>query len=365
MIKEASPGLRKGDEVRVLAADGSPVGRGFYHGRSMIAVRILNSDPERPLDEAFFRERITRAVSLRREIFGLHRSTSAYRVVHSEGDGLSGLVVDRYNETLVIEYFSFAMYARHDLIRRLLLESFPGAQVIWRVDSNLSRLEGIPPHPPPPVQEVEIQENKMRFLVHPGGGHKTGFFLDQRENRERFASLSRGRKVLDCFCYTGAFGIASRTLGKARRVVGVDLDEEALEVARKNSTLNRAEVEWIQADAFKYLRGQKNAVEPFEAIVLDPSKWAPSRDQIPQARQRYLDLNTTAISAIQRGGLLLSCSCSGLISEEDFISILRASAARAGRELQVFHIGGAAPDHPVSIHCSESRYLKAVFSRID
>jgi len=365
MLKNASPRLGDGTEVRVLGADGSPIGRGFYHGRSQIALRILTQDPEQPLDDAFFRERISRAVHLRREVLGLDRVTNAYRLVHSEGDGLSGLVVDRYDRILVLEYFSYAMHARHGLIQEILLEHFPEARVIWRVDRDLSRKERIPMHSPSPMGDVEIQENKMRFLVQPGGGHKTGFFLDQRENRARFSSLLRGRKVLDCFCYTGAFGISARTAGKARRVVGVDLDEQALEVAGRNSTLNRAEVEWIHADAFKYLRAQRHAVEPFEAIVLDPAKWAPSRDQIFQARQRYLDLNAAAMAAIQRGGLLLSCSCSGLISQEDFLSILRAAAARAGRELQVFHIGGAAPDHPVSIHCQESRYLKAVFARVE
>ncbi len=364
MIKETSPGLADGEEVQVLGAEGTPIGRGLYHRRSMIAVRILERDPARPLDERFFRERIERAVALRRETLGLDRSGDAYRIVHSEGDGLSGLVVDRYGGVLVFEYFSFGLHARHALLRDLLLESYPGAECVVRVDAALVEREGIPPPPPVAAREVEIRENKMRFLVRPGGGHKTGFFLDQRENRERFATLVRGRKVLDCFTYTGGFAIAARTAGKAREVVGVDLDEEAILGARRNAALNRAEVEWIHADAFKYLRRQRNAVEPFEAIVLDPAKWALSRDRIPEARQRYLDLNLAGIRALRRGGILLTCSCSGLICEEDFLGILRAAAVKAGRELQVFHVGGAAPDHPVSIHCPESRYLKAVFARV-
>ena len=364
MLKETAPRLRDGDEVQVLAADGTPIGRGFYHGRSQIAVRILEMDPGRALDERFFRERIERAVALRRETLGLERVCDAYRVIHAEGDGLSGLIVDRYGEFLVVEYFSYALYARHALIANLLLESFPGSEVLWRVDSGVAEREGIPLPAPAAPREVEIRENKMRFLVRPGGGHKTGFFLDQRENRERFAALVRGKKVLDCFTYTGAFAIAARTAGKAREVVAVDLDEEAIAGARRNAALNRAEVEWIHADAFKYLRRQRNAVEPFEAIVLDPAKWALSRDRIAEARQKYLDLNLAGIRALRRGGVLLTCSCSGLISEEDFLGILRSAAVRAGRELQVFHVAGAAPDHPVSIHCPESRYLKAVFGRV-
>src|SRR6266540_7053886 len=251
MLKETSPGLVDGEEVQVLLRDGTPAGRGFYHGRSMIAVRVLSRDADRPLDAAFFRERIGRAVALRREALGLGRSTDSFRVIHSEGDGLSGLIVDRFASVLVVEYFSLAMHRRHGLIRDLLLESFPDSEVVWRVDADIAQREGIPPAPEPPARAVEIRENKMRFLVRPGGGHKTGFFCDQRENRERFAALVRGRKVLDAFCYTGAFGIAARTAGKARQVVGVDLDENALAVARENGSLNRAEIEWIHADAFK------------------------------------------------------------------------------------------------------------------
>ena len=364
MLKETAPGLENGDEVMVLAADGTPIGRGLYHGRSMIAVRILDNNPDRPLDADFFRRWIFRAIALRREVLALERQTDSFRVIHAEGDGLSGLIVDRFDDTLVIEYFSQAMHRRHALIRDILLEGFPGARVLWRVDADLAAREGIPASPPPPEGEVEIRENKMRFLVRPGGGHKTGFFLDQRENRERFASLVRGLKVLDCFCYTGAFSVASRTMGKAREVVGVDLDENAIADARRNAALNRAEVKWVHADAFKFLRAQRNAVDPFDAVVLDPSKWAPNRDRLPDALERYRDINLAGIQVLRKGGILLTCSCSGLVSEEAFLSIIRSAAVRAGRDLQIFHVGGAAADHPVSIHCPESRYLKAVFARV-
>ncbi len=364
MLRDVSPGLSDGDEVQVLAADGQPIGRGFYHGRSTIAVRILSFDPDRPLDASFLRERLARAVALRRETLLLDRVTDSYRVVHSEGDGLSGLIADRYGPAIVIEYFSRAMHRRHGLLCDLLRESYPEAEITWRADAKVAEREGIPAAPEPSTRELEIHENKVRFLVRPGGGHKTGFFLDQRENRQRFASLVRGRKVLDAFCYTGGFGIAARTTGKPRAVVGVDLDENAVAMARRNATLNRAEIEWVHADAFKYLRAQRNAVDPFEAIVLDPAKWASSRDRLILARERYRDLNIAGIRALRKGGILLTCSCSGLISEEDFLSIVRSAAAYAGRPLQIFHIGGAAGDHPVSIHCPESRYLKAVFARV-
>ena len=365
MLKDAAPGLADGQEVTVIASDGVPLARGFWSGRSQIAVRILSHEADRPLDAEFFRGRIARAAALRREVLGLERTTDAYRVIHAEADGLSGLIVDRYASWLVIEFFSGAMWMRRGLLQDLLLESYPESAVTWRVDADIARKEGIVGGSAPPAgPELEVKENKMRFLVRPGAGHKTGFFLDQRENRERFASLVRGRKVLDGFCYTGGFAIASRTLGKARRAVGVDLDEEALAGARRNAGLNRAEVEWVHADVFRYLRAQRNAVDPFDAIVLDPAKWAPSRERIPEARERYRDLNAAGLAALRKGGILLTCSCSGLISEEEFLAILRSAAVRAGKEIQVFHVGGAADDHPVSLEFPEGRYLKAVYARV-
>lgn len=212
--------------------------------------------------------------------------------------------------------------------------------------------------------DVQIHENKVRYTVTPGGGHKTGFFLDQRDNRERFAALVRGRKVLDGCCYTGGFAIAARTLGKARKVVGVDLDEKALVGAARNAAINRAEIEWVHEDLFTFLRAQRHAADPFDAIVLDPSKWALDRDRLPDAFRRYRDLNLAGIRALRKGGILLTCSCSGLVSLEEFLGVVRGAAAQAGRELQILQIAGAGADHPVAIHCPESSYLKAVFAYV-
>ena len=206
-------------------------------------------------------------------------------------------------------------------------------------------------------------EGKMRFLVSTAG-HKTGFFLDQRENRARFSSFVRGKKVLDACCYTGAFSISARTIGKARRVVAVDLDEVSIAQAKRNAELNRASIEFIHQDAFEFLRNQRHAAEPFEAIVVDPPKWATGRERLDDAERRYVDINTYACRAIAPGGILLTCSCSGLVSEEKFLRNVRHAAELAGRELDIIHIGGAAADHPVSIHCPESRYLKAVLARV-
>ncbi|MBN1442607.1 MAG: class I SAM-dependent rRNA methyltransferase [Planctomycetes bacterium] len=366
-IRRPPAGLRDGDEVLIVSADAVPVGRGFYHGESTIAVRILSSDPEERLGAEFLRGRLERAASLRRDVLQLDRQTDAYRVVHAEGDGLSGLVVDRYGDLLVVELFSKGFFLRRDLIREILLDLFPGSRCVFRVEPVAGERERMQLPAPSTAEsedagEVEIREAKLRFLVSPGG-HKTGFFLDQRDNRRRFAALVKGKKVLDAFSYTGGFAIAARTRGKAARVAAVDLDEKAVAQGRRNCRLNRAEIEWTHADAFRYLRNQRHAVEPFDAICVDPPKWALDRKSLDDAERKYLDINTYALRALRRGGVLLTCSCSGLVSEEWFLRILHRAAADAGRSLQVFLVAGAAGDHPVDIHCPESRYLKAVFAR--
>ncbi len=356
--------LAHGAEVLVVSSQGHPLGRGFFHGRSQIAVRLLTWDVTERLDEEFLRQKLSAAVSLRRDLLRLDRTSNAWRAVHAEGDGLSGLIVDRYDELVVAQLYSRAFYERRETIRKILLELFPESRVIFSADTTSSRHEGFDvPEPEGGPEEIEINEGKMRFLVSTRG-HKTGFFLDQRENRKLFASMVRGRKVLDVCCYTGAFAIAARTLGKARRVVAVDLDEKAIAQAKRNAQLNRASIEFVHQDGFEYLRNQRHAAEPFDAIVVDPPKWATSRDRLEQAERRYVDINTYAFRAVARGGLVLTCSCSGLVSEEKFLRNLRHSAELAGRNLEILHIGGAGADHPVSIHCPESRYLKAVLARV-
>ena len=366
MFKSFPPGLRDGDEVVVLASDGEPVGRGFYHGRSQIAVRIMTADAQRDLDADFLRERLEIAQALRVETLRLERVTDSWRVVHGEGDGLGGLVIDKFNDLLVIQPYSYAFHRRRKELGGILEEMFPGHRQVIKPPSVAARREGIPEYQPPAAgqeMEAEIVEHKMRLLVNPSG-HKTGFFLDQRENRARLVTMVRGRKVLDGCCYTGAMSIAARTLGKAGKVVGVDLDEEALAMAKRNEKLNRARIDWVHEDIFHYLKRQRHAVEPFEVIIIDPPKWARERDRFEEAERRYLDVNKLAMQALAPGGILLTCSCSGMLPEEHFLRILQHAAELSGRDFRIFHKSGAASDHPVSSHCPESSYLKAVFGRV-
>jgi 23S rRNA (cytosine1962-C5)-methyltransferase len=203
----------------------------------------------------------------------------------------------------------------------------------------------------------------MAFEVDVDAGHKTGFFLDQRDNRRLFAQLVAGKTVCDCFCYTGGFGIAAALAG-ARAVTGVDLDEKALDVARANGTRNGVTVEFAHRDVFDYLRSMQAQSKTVDALVLDPAKLAGVKAEAARAKKTYGDLNRLGMSVVKDGGILLTCSCSGLISEQEFLSIVSRSASEAGVHLQVFRITGASPDHPVLSSFPEGRYLKAVFARV-
>src|SRR5262249_38606334 len=195
--------------------------------------------------------------------------------------------------------------------------------------------------------------------------HRPGFSLDQRENRRFLASFCGGKRVLDLCCNTGGFAVYAKVLGGADEVVGLDLDEEALALAKQNANLNQARIRFVQADLFPWLRDILAGGQRFDVVVLDPSKQTRDREAIELAFKKYLDMNRLALQAVAPGGIFLTCSCTGLVSEADFLEPLRRAAWQAGRQLQIFHVAGAAPDHPFFVHVPESRYPKAVFCRVD
>jgi len=364
MVERPAERIPPGTVVDIQDRDGQWVGRGVYNGHSRIALRILTAHSEQKVDEAYFSDRIRRAVALRREILKLDNVTDAYRVVHSEGDGLSGLVVDRFADTLVIEYFAAGMFRSRETIHSALQVEFPGAALYWFAEEHVQKQESFdcrPPEPPPPCI---IREHGVRFRVVPGGKHKTGFFSDQRDNRRMLAGYCAGKRVLDLCCNTGGFAVSAATIGNASEVVGVDLDESALELARQNAALNQTRVRFVQADLFAWLRDIQPSGQKFDVVVLDPAKQTRDRDAIDYALKRYFDMNKLALSVVAPGGIFLTCSCTGLVRELDFLESVRRAAWQAGRELQVLHVGGAGPDHPFLLHAPESRYLKAVFCRV-
>ena len=365
MVEKPAARLPGGSVVDIVDRDGQWVGRGFYNGHSRIALRVLTSDPNENIDEDFFRRRLDQAITLRRQILGLDAVTDAYRLVHSEGDGLSGLVVDRLASTIVLEFFSAGMFRFRSVIQDILAGHYPSSSFYWFAEEHVQKQESFDCRPPEPAAAGIITENGLRFRVAPGSKHKTGFFLDQRDNRKTLASFCSGRRVLDLCCNTGGFAIYAKTLGGAEEVVALDLDEEALALAKQNANLNQARIRFVQADLFAWLRDILPAGQRFDVVVLDPSKQTRDREALSFALKRYLDMNRLAMQAVNPGGIFLTCSCTGLVSEDTFLETLRRAAWQAGRTLQVFKITGAAADHPFLIHVPEGRYLKAIFCRVE
>jgi 23S rRNA (cytosine1962-C5)-methyltransferase len=352
-----------GDLVRVVGREGRPIGFGLWNAKSQIALRLLAMGVEPP-GVAFWRGRLADAVALRHDRLGLPEVADAYRLVHAEGDGLSGLVVDRFADVLSVEVFSLGMYQRIGPILDLLREMVPALHFRVHVDERIALAEDFPGRPvasPKLPPRVTIRENDVRFRVRFEGGHKTGFFCDQRDNRLALAKYCRDRVVLDACCYTGGFGIYALVKGQAREVTCVDLDEKALAVARENANLNQVRAGFVHADAFGYLRQMAANGRSYGVLVLDPPKLIPGRLDIAAGKRKYFDLNVLAMGLVDPGGLLLTCSCSGLLSPEEFLVLLRAAARQAGRSARVLAVTGAAADHPVGLDALEGAYLKAAW----
>jgi 23S rRNA (cytosine1962-C5)-methyltransferase len=365
MVEKPQKRIPGGSVVDIVDRDNQWVGRGFYNGHSRIALRVLTSDPAETIDATFFSRRLERSIALRCDWLRLDAITDAYRLVHSEGDNLSGLVVDRFGSTLVLEFFSAGMYRFRTALQELLAAHFPGSIFYWFAEEHIQKQESFDcrsPEPPPPGI---ITEHGLRFRVAPGGKHKTGFFLDQRANRKTLAGFCAGKRVLDLCCNTGGFAVYAKALGESEEVIGVDLDEEAVELARQNANLNQARIRFVQADLFPWLRDILPSGQRFDVVILDPSKQTRDREALDFALKRYLDMNRLALQAVTSGGLFVTCSCTGLISEGDFLEMLRRAAWQAGRTLQILQISGAAADHPFLIHVPEGRYLKVVFARVE
>jgi 23S rRNA (cytosine1962-C5)-methyltransferase len=360
------PGLVPGQVVRVVDKDGTPLGRAFWNPKSTIALRIVTHDPAEAVDAAFLERKIGAALAFRKDVLGLEATTDGYRIVHAEADGLSGLVVDRLGAVIAIEVFGIG-FARHiALVKEALRRLLPGLGIVARADTRSGSIEDfdLAPVAGEPTSS-EVREHGLRFKIDLEGGHKTGFFCDQRENRELWGQLCRGRTVLDAHSYTGGFALHAAK-GGASEVTAVDLDETAIATARKNANLNQlqAKVHFVHADIFPYLRDAQRQGKTFGAIALDPPKLARDSSEVVDAMRTYNDLNKVALEAMAPGGLLLTCSCSGAVSEQDFLTALRGAATRARRELAIFKIAGAAADHPFALHAPEGRYLKAVFARV-
>lgn len=370
LLGQASPGARPGDFVNVFDKAGKPMGGGLYNPRAKIPLRVVTHSTE-PVRESYFEEAIRRAVALRRGMLKLDDVTDAYRLINSDGDGLSGLTIDRYADTLFCEVYSLGIAQRLPGWLPLLHELAGTRFARVHVDHDLGSLEGIKPstfnetNAAAPAK-VKIREHGVRYEVDFAEGHKTGFFCDQRENRRALARFTHGARVLDLCCYTAGFSLNAKLVGGAVDVTGVDLDEAAIAQAKRNANLNQVRIKFVHADAFAYARQMQQNGEKWDVVVLDPPKFIFTRDDHGnwEGRQKYEDLNLLAISLVKPGGVFVTCSCSGLLSLEDFEAHVIKAAHRQNRRLQFFDRTGPGADHPVYSNCLESRYLKVLWARV-
>jgi len=369
MVERPGERIVPGSLVEVHGVDGEFIGRGMLNMQAPMAIRLLSEKPDEVIDAHWLAEKVADAVRLRRDIYRLDAVTDSYRVIHAEGDGLSGLIVDRFGDVLVVCFYSAGMWRLQHWVFDALLTQFPDAQIFAFGDDNAQKQEGFdcpPGRAPHGGKPVTITEHDAKFFVQIGGKHKTGFFCDQRDNRKRWGELiaaTCSSSMLDLCCNSGGFAVHSGLNG-ATDITGVDLDEEAVDFATRNLRLNNVKAKVTQADIFPWLREAQEAGKRWDAVVLDPAKMTRSRDEVIDALKKYLDMNKLALSVVKPGGLFLTCSCTGVVSEEQFLDMLRRAAFYAGREVQVLEVRGAGPDHPWLAHVNESRYLKAVFCRV-
>ncbi len=374
MIQPPRVLLEPGSLVEVRDKAGGFVAYAFFHPENTIALRVLAESRSEAPDEDFFRKRLAAAKKLRKtvlepELFA-EKGGGSYRLVHAEADGLPGLVIDKFAEVLLIEPYVAGWLHLADMLVTILKELYPGAKPVFRADPGAAAKEGVSfakaeaKYPAP--EATEIVENGIRYRVDFRTGHKTGFFLDQRDNRRRAARLARGRKVLDLCCYSGGFAL-SAWKGGAATVEAVDLDEKALAMAAANLTLNGADkrITLIHADAFDLLRDRSGKKNRYGLVVLDPPKLAAGPDDVEAALKRYYDLNRAALGVVEAGGYFVTCSCSGAVPEERWRQTVRKAAADAGRGLVIFEATGPGCDHPVAGDFPQGRYLKGMFARVD
>jgi len=363
----------EGDLVRVVDYRRAFLATGYLNRRSQIVVRLLTWNREERVDTDLWRRRLRRAIAARARIAS-DPATSAYRLVHAESDGLPGLIVDRYGDWLVMQCLTLGIDRRRDELAGLLADPAglglpPLAGLYARNDADVRSKEGLPLEACPlwggePPERVEIVEHGHRFLVDLRRGHKTGFYLDQRDNRQRTAAYCAGREVLNAFAYTGGFGVYAGRAG-ARSVANLDSSAEALALAGENLALNGCPPqEMIAGDAFQVLRRARDQGRSFDLIVLDPPKFATSQAQVLAASRGYKDLNLVAMQLLRPGGLLVTFSCSGLISADLFQKIVFGASVDAGREVQILERLAQGPDHPVLLTFPEGAYLKGLLCRV-
>lgn len=357
-----------GETVVVCSANGKVMGRAAYSPTSQIRARMW-AFQDVPVDADFLRRKLETAIAMRR--FWVGEETNAYRLVHAESDGIPGLIVDRYGDWLVVQSLSAGAERWKDTLVELLVEQTGIENVYERSDVDVRRLEGLPEtagaiRGQMPPETIAVQENGLKFLVDIRRGQKTGFYLDQRHNREQVGALCAGREVLNCFSYTGGFSVYALANGAAH-VTSIDSSAEALALGRENVSINglsEEKTDWLEADVFQALRTFRDQNRKFDLIVLDPPKFAQTAAQAERAARGYKDINLLAFKLLRPGGILATFSCSGGVSVELFQKIVAGAALDAGVDAQIVLAMTQGPDHPVALNFPEGAYLKGLILQI-
>ncbi|MFH0954317.1 MAG: class I SAM-dependent rRNA methyltransferase [Verrucomicrobiota bacterium] len=362
-----------GAVAEVVGRDGTWLARGLLHPAAALAVRLYTRRQDQPLDAAFFAARLDTAVAMREQLFGdaeTQGKTNAYRLVFSESDGLSGLIVDRYADALAVQVGAAGLLPYlPDMLEHLRRRTGISQVHVSADPDDLMREQfdaSALPSSIPPDAPVRIKENGFLFDVDLHAGQKTGFFLDQRVNRQRVAAYARGRRMLSAYCYTGAFEVHAAAAG-ATEVVGLDRSEGALAMARKGHELNGTTVptDYARADVPEALRRFRDAGRTFDLIVLDPPRFVASREQVTKGLRAYKDINLLAMKLLTSGGILATFSCSGQISMADFKTMIGWASNDTGRSVRILEILSQPPDHPILAVVPESEYLKGLICWVE
>jgi 23S rRNA (cytosine1962-C5)-methyltransferase len=362
---------RPGDTVLVQDSRGKPLARAAWSPESQIRARVWSFDPEQSIDHAFIKRAVANSVA-RRAAHPWLAEQEGVRLIHGESDGLPGVIADRYGPVVVVQLTSAGADKWRDAIVAGLVQATGCSAVYERSDSDVRKLEGLGPvtglaYGELPEGSLTIVENGVRMEVDVVGGHKTGFYLDQRENRHLTGQLATGRDVLNCFCYTGGFSLQALA-GGAKSVISIDSSGPALAAATRNVAINphldASRAEWREDDVFQALRGFKAEGRKFDMVILDPPKFAPSAAHAERAARAYKDINLLGLRLLNPGGILMTYSCSGGIGLEMFQKIVASAAADVGVEARIIHRLSAAPDHPVGLAVPEGEYLKGIACQV-
>jgi 23S rRNA (cytosine1962-C5)-methyltransferase len=364
MLGEVDPKARPGDVVAVYDRTDAPYGVALYNPKSLIALRLLARGVGGFDLDVFLAERIGQAVSFRRETLALDETSNAYRLVHDQGDGLPGLVIDRLGDFIVLEFYSLGMFKLAERLEKALKVHFPKATFVRRASTHTQSMEGFTIDPRGAGGGGRVKENGVQFQVEPTAGYKTGFFCDQRDNRLALARFTKDKSVLDVCSYTGGFGLYAQKLGGAKETTCVELDPDACELIKKNANINQVRIDAVNADAFNYLRQAQQNGRKYGVVVLDPYKLISSKEGYKLGRQKYLDLNRLGAYLVEPGGVLVTCSCSGMLSWDEFQQFVRTSCGSAGRRASIFKKSGAGADHPFAADHPEGEYLKVLWCRV-